>query len=254
MMFAEERLDRILSILQSDGKVKVKDLSNLFNVTEDCIRKDLKLLEKKGLLKRTYGGAVQVRVSPTDFEVMSRRQVNVQGKRIIAQKALNLIKDGETIFLDISTTNIILANMLVENNKRVTVVSNMLEVIKTLACPGNTTLIAAGGMFNNTYDGFVGMSTIEILSNYKFDRSFMGVVGLDVFENCISCYYTNDGYTKSTGLKLSKKSYLLVEERKFHADGNYKFAQIDDLDAIIFDTLPSEEILHALEDYEVELI
>ena len=180
-MFASERLDRILSILNHDGKVKVKELSTLFNVTEDCIRKDLKLLENKDLLKRTYGGAVQVRISTTDFEVMSRRQVNVQGKRIIAQKAIDIIKDGETIFLDISTANITLANLLIENNKRITVVSNMLEVINLLACQGNTTLIAAGGSFNNTYDGFVGVATIDFLSKYKFDRSFIGVVGIDVF-------------------------------------------------------------------------
>lgn len=253
-MFAEERLDRILSILHNDGKVKVKDLSSLFNVTEDCIRKDLKLLEQKELLKRTYGGAVQVRVSPSDFEVMSRKQVNVQGKRIIAQKAFDQIKDGETIFLDISTTNITLANMLVETNKRVTVVSNMLEVIKLLACPGNTTLIAAGGAFNNTYDGFVGVATIDVLSKYIFDRSFIGTVGIDVFDNCISSYYTDDGYTKSQAMKYSKKNYMLAEERKFHADGNYKFAQIDDLDALIYDIEPNSEILQALQGYEIELL
>ena len=64
-MFAEERLDQILNILNSEGKIKVKNLSQHFNVTEDCIRKDLKHLENLGHLKRTYGGAIKVRQSTT---------------------------------------------------------------------------------------------------------------------------------------------------------------------------------------------
>ena len=74
------------------------------------------------------------------------------------------------------------------------------------------------------------------------------------FENSLSSYYTNDGYTKSAAMRQSKKSYLLTEERKFHTDGNYKFAQIDDLDAMIYDVLPNNEIQRALNDYEIELI
>ena len=86
-MFTEERLDRILQILQAEGMVKVKDLSALFQVTEDCIRKDLKSLENAGKLKRTYGGALLSQDYPLKRDVIDRRDTNIEKKMLIAQKA-----------------------------------------------------------------------------------------------------------------------------------------------------------------------
>ena len=254
MLFAQERLERILDTLKKDGKVKVKELSTEFHVTEDCIRKDFTLLEKKNLLKRTYGGAVQIRETPTTFEVMSRKQLNVAGKKIIAQKAFEQIKDGETIFLDISTSNTFLANLLIENSRKVTLVTNMLEVINMLGRSSNISLIAVGGTYNNTYDGFVGVMAIDIITKYKFDRTFVGVVGIDVFSNAITTYNTDDGFAKSVVLAHSKKKYLLCEEKKFLADANFKFAELNDIDVIICDKQPSNEIIHRLEQHGIKLL
>lgn len=118
-MFTEERLSEIEKRLRSRGKVKVKELSEYFQVTEDCIRKDLKILENAGKLKRTYGGAILSQDYPLERDVIDRRNYHLENKKIIARKAFQLIRDGETIFLDISTTNIELARLLAESGKRV---------------------------------------------------------------------------------------------------------------------------------------
>ncbi|MFT4008210.1 MAG: DeoR family transcriptional regulator, partial [Lacrimispora sp.] len=110
-MFTEERLDRILQILQDQGMVKVKDLSALFQVTEDCIRKDLKNLENAGKLKRTYGGALMSQDYPLKRDVIDRRDTNIEKKKLIAQKAFELIGGNETIFLDISATIILVVEI-----------------------------------------------------------------------------------------------------------------------------------------------
>jgi DeoR family transcriptional regulator, glycerol-3-phosphate regulon repressor len=109
-------------------------------------------------------------------------------------------------------------------------------------------------MLNDTYDGFVGIATMEVLSKYKFDHSFISAVGIDVFDDSITSYNTNDGYTKNSALKLSKKKILLIEERKYFADGNYIFAKLDDFDTIICDKKPSNDILQTLEKFHVNLI
>ena len=132
-MFIEERHEAILRTLHEHGKVKVRDLSEKFQVTDDCIRKDLKVLENAGCLKRTYGGAILSQDYPLDRDVVDRRNVNVEKKAAIAEKALGLIRDNETIFLDISTTNIKLAELLVEKHRRVVVVSNMIDILQVLA-------------------------------------------------------------------------------------------------------------------------
>lgn len=105
-MFAEERQNQIVSLLNQNGSVRVKELSEQFQVTEDCIRKDLTLLEKKGLLKKSYGGAVKIRINPHDFNVSQRKEKNIEAKQKIASKAMGLIKNGDMVFLDISTANL----------------------------------------------------------------------------------------------------------------------------------------------------
>ena len=79
-MFIEERHEAILRTLHEHGKVKVRDLSEKFQVTDDCIRKDLKVLENAGCLKRTYGGAILSQDYPLERDVVDRRNVNVEKK------------------------------------------------------------------------------------------------------------------------------------------------------------------------------
>lgn len=136
-MFTEERLSEIEKRLRSRGKVKVKELSEYFQVTEDCIRKDLKILENAGKLKRTYGGAILSQDYPLERDVIDRRNYHLENKKIIARKAFQLIRDGETIFLDISTTNIELARLLAESGKRVEAVSNMIDIVQILGTGRN---------------------------------------------------------------------------------------------------------------------
>lgn len=253
-MFAEERLVAILNILHSEGKLKVKELSTTFNVTEDCIRKDLKSLENQGHLKRTYGGAVQIRESSHNYDIRAREQINVQSKTIIAGKAFDLIKDRETIFLDLSTTNILLAKMLAESTKRVTVVTNTLEILNILSFQNHITVVATGGILNKNLLGFTGAATIEFISKYKFDKSFIGSCGIDVFDRSITTFDIDDGITKRAIIEASKKSYVVMENNKFHFDGNYKFATLDDIDCIVLDQLPTGEMRKILEDLRIELL
>ena len=110
-MFTEERQNAIEKCLREKGKVRVKELSEMFQVTEDCIRKDLKILENVGRLKRTYGGAILSQEYPLERNVVDRRMYNLDKKKVIAAKAFKLIKNNETIFLDVSTTNIELARL-----------------------------------------------------------------------------------------------------------------------------------------------
>ena len=105
-MLARERQNKIVEMVNTEGSVLVKELSELFDVTEDSIRKDLSLLEKKGLLNKTYGGAVKNRVNTHELYVSQRKGKNVEEKKEIARKDFELIEEGDLIFLDISTINI----------------------------------------------------------------------------------------------------------------------------------------------------
>ncbi len=253
-MFLHERQNTIIQLLQESGKVLVKDLSERFGVTEDCIRKDLAALEKQGLLKRAYGGAITERVNVHRENVCQRLDRNPEGKRIIARKMFNLIQDGEMVFLDISTSNIELARMLAESRRDVTVVTNMIEVLNVLVHARKENLIFIGGTFSRIHDGFVGSFANEMIAKLRCDRAFLGTVGVNLHDNSAFSYIIEDCYTKKTVMSISRHSYLLAENEKFTTDGNIKFANIDDFRGIITEENPGEEILKKLDEYQIEVI
>lgn len=252
-MFTEERLDAILQILKQDGKVRVKNLSEQFQVTEDCIRKDLKVLENSGKLKRTYGGAILSQDYPLERDVIDRRTYNEEKKLIIAKKAAELIKDHETIFLDISTTNIKLAEILVENRKQLVVVSNMIDILQTLARSSTITAIGTGGTMYRTVNGFMGAATIEVIKQYSFDRAFIGSCGVDMVDQSITTLGVEDGLTKKAALLSSRHKYVVMERDKFYFNDSYKFAHFDDINGIITDESPDQSTQNVLDSAGITL-
>ena len=215
-MFTEERQSAIEKCLRENGKVKVKELSEMFQVTEDCIRKDLKILENAGKLKRTYGGAILSQDYPLKRDVVDRRQFNLDKKRTIAAKAFKLIKNNETIFLDISTTNIELAKLLATSNMRVVVVSNMIDILQILATNPSITAIGTGGTMYQTVNGFMGAATIEVIKQYSFDRAFIGSCGVDMTDCAITTLGVEDGLTKKAAVHSSRHKYVVMERDKFY--------------------------------------
>lgn len=143
VMFTEERQSAIERCLRENGKVRVKELSEKFQVTEDCIRKDLKILENAGKLKRTYGGAILSQDYPLERDVVDRRNYHLDKKKTIDQSSLTC-QNNETNFPVISTTNIELAKLLAASDMRVVVVSNMIDILQILASSKSITAIGTG--------------------------------------------------------------------------------------------------------------
>ena len=253
-MFLEERQEAILNLLSRDGKVRVKDLSEMFKVTEDCIRKDLGALEKQGKLKRTYGGAVVRRENLHMLEVSKHRNTDVEEQRRIAQAAVKLIHEKDMVFLDISTSNLAIAELLVKTDREMTVVTNMIDILVVLARNPKIRLVFAGGKINKSRDGFWGGMTLDFISRLKPDIAFVGAVGVDVKENSVSTYDIEDGINKAAIVRVSKRAYVVAEARKLSSDGNYNYTSLDTLSGLITDSKPAEDICEAAEDYGVEII
>ncbi|MGM9946766.1 DeoR/GlpR family DNA-binding transcription regulator [Floccifex sp.] len=234
-MLQKERHDHILAKLNLESSVRVRDIASEYNVTEDCIRKDLAILEKEGKLKRIHGGAISIRENPHTFNVSARLDKYVEEKKIIAQKAISLIKPGAMIFLGISTSNIELAKLIYQRNLNITVVTNSVDILLIFCGECDVNLIFIGGELNKPKDGFLGSFTNEIIQNYQFDMSFIGVVGINLKQNQLTTYDINDGMTKKQVLACSKVSYIVVESAKFEQDGNFVFAKLESFDGIITD-------------------
>lgn len=253
-MLQQERHNQIIAKLNLEGQVKVKDLSKDFNVTEDCIRKDLTILEKASKLKRIHGGAIPLRTNLHTINVNDRKDVRVEEKKIIAQKAVELIKPGTTIFLGVSTVTLEIAKLIYQRNLNVTVVTNMIDIMNLFTQDCMTQLFFIGGALNNAKDGFIGSFTIDQIKKFKFDLSFIGVVGIDIHEGKLTTYYVEDGITKNEVINSSKKCYITAESAKFDLDGNYVFADIGDFTGYICERTLNDEERKKLIDKGLEII
>ncbi len=250
----EERQEHIMSLLERDGKVAVRDLSKRYGVTEDCIRKDLGNLEKQGRLKRTYGGAVLPRENLHAMEAEARRNADISGKRKIAKLANQLINDNDMVFLDVSTSNLALAELLVKEERELTVVTNMIDVLVILSRSPKINLIFTGGMINKSRDGFWDVMTMEFISHLKPDIAFIGAVGVDICANSVTTYDIEDGINKAAIVRVSKKSYVVAEAKKLSTAGNYNYVTLDALAGLITDSRPAGNICQAAENYGVKII
>lgn len=240
-MLPSERHRRIVEKVNADGVVTVRQLADEFQVTQDCIRKDLRILSDKQLLTRIHGGASTRRENIHAYTVRERKDMHVEEKERIVKKAVSIIPDQAVVFLDISTISLLLATEIVKADMNVTVVTNMFDILSLCRRAGFKHLIFIGGELNPNKDGFIGSLSIDMISNFKFDLAFLGVVGINIGQNAVTTYDVNDGLTKKAVMAHARKSYMLCEEEKFHQEGHYSYAAIDDFTGVISDHLKSSQ-------------
>ena len=254
-MFTEERHKYILDLLDRNGKIFVKDLSKEFKVSESMIRKDLKVLEKKNLLRRTYGGAINIDNTAINIKSFNNRiSENIDLKNIIVQKAFNDLDDNDTIFLDSSTTSFMIAKLIVENNKQLTIITNMFEIASLITPNIITKFIFIGGDYNSYVGGSIGSHAIEQINNYRCNKAFLGCTGIDLRDGTISTSLSEDAATKKAITNISDKLFLVTLNEKFKKNGSFKFSNLFDFYGIITEQLPDESITLNLKEYYINII
>ena len=254
-MFIEERHEMILKLLKENGKVNVKELSKTFGISESMIRKDLQSLEKDNRLQRTYGGAIQIKRTLIDEEdfIIKRVQINRDAKLEIAHKSLNLIQNGDIIFLDISSTSYLLAKMLLNSDKKITIITNMPLLASMIKSTNEQKFIFIGGDYNTLVGGNIGSNAIEQISKYRCGKCFIGCIGVNLDDGSLTALNSDDSHTKKAIMDISKESYLFAPSVYFHQDGLYNFANLVDFKGIITEN-PTPEISLILKEYGVELL
>lgn len=237
-MLAVERRAEIQKAITENKSILVADLASDYNVTEETIRRDLKILENKGVLVRTYGGAYLKDCSMEDVDVSKRRANNVSGKEKIARISRKLISDGDTIFFDSSTTASYIASAI--ENMHVTVVTNSLSIINGLSGKGNITLVCLGGVYNSTHDSFVGSSAIQNMNKYYFDKAFVSTHSLSIKDGITD---TNEEVAaiRVAVANRCRELYLAVGAEKFGQVSFIKSMSYDSITGVISDSRPNAE-------------
>ena len=175
-MLALERRNLILEKLQNEKRVVVSELSQLYGVSEETIRRDLDKLEKEGLAIKSYGGAVINEDVSIDLPFNVRKNQNVVGKQKMAEIVASLVHDGEHLLLDASTTAVFVAKALKEK-ERLTVITNSMEILLELADVSGWNIISTGGMMKEGYlvDICIIYAMISFLAVIVLTKVYMGV-------------------------------------------------------------------------------
>lgn len=251
-MLAPERQKIILSELHKEGSVTVSKLSQSLGVTEETIRRDLEKLEKQESLRRTHGGAVPIDGTSYELSLEKRKSTNVEAKQKLAYIASNYVYSGDTVFIDASTTTFFMAKFL-KKLKNITVITNSLRVVVELSSCEHIKVITVGGVVSDN-QSFVGSLTEHsIKENYFANKMFFSAKGLTKDIGILESNEQECGIKQSM-LGNCEQKYFLCDSNKFGRVSFSKLASLSDIDYLITDTMPNEELQEALKENNVEII
>ncbi|MBR5186994.1 MAG: DeoR/GlpR transcriptional regulator [Clostridia bacterium] len=251
-MLAIERRNAILAKLATDGKVIVSDLSTEFNVTEETIRRDLEKLDKEGLAKKTYGGAIVLETHGADLPFNVRKRVNANLKENIAQKIAELISDGDSIILDSSTTAISVTKYI-KNRENLTLITNSVEILLELSDKSGWKILSTGGKLKNGSLALVGASAEQMIRDYHVHIAVCSSKGIDMNMG-ISDSNEEDASMKKAIFSSADRKILAIDSTKFNRRSFVKVFSVSDVDTVVTDEKPSDEWIEFFEKNQVELI
>lgn len=248
-MVKEERLQLILDQLGKESKVQLAEMSQLLNVSEDTVRRDIKELNEQGLLRAVRGGAISNSSVPHHYR--DREKYDVGQKKLIAEKAIPFIKNGQTIFMDGGTSVLAVAQML-PKDLNITVVTNSFPVADVLEDHPNADVIFAGGRLYKTAFTTIGHETIQTIRNVRANIYFMGVSSLNTIGVTGKSY--EDVQVKKTMAEMSAQVIALSTLAKINTAQAFYICPTTDIDVIITEADPNSEELSAYKKLDIAII
>ena len=250
-LFVEERKMKILEFIEEHRKATVVELCGQFKVSSATIRNDLRDLETAGLLIRTHGGAMVKTKTGLEPDMNVRKVQHLEEKRRIAEAALRLVEDGDTIILDTGTTTYELARLLGQK-RDLTVVTNDLPIAMLLEDFDSVRVVLIGGMIRRKFHCTVAshFSGMNALSDLTVDKAFMAANGFSL-EKGASTPDMAHSETKRLMISIAARVVLLFDSSKMGHNSFAIFAPLDKIDAIVTDSLREEE-RRFLEDNGIE--
>ncbi|HVC91542.1 MAG TPA: DeoR/GlpR family DNA-binding transcription regulator [Acidobacteriaceae bacterium] len=252
-MLAEERRFRICEVLARQRTVSATELKTTLGVTAATIRRDLAALEEEGLLVRSHGGAVSKTTSTNfqpSYEALGR--TNLEQKQWIAEAAAKLILDGDTVFLEGSTTVYELAAHLLQRN-RLTVVTNSPLIVCQLQRAAHINVMCTGGDLQRDIFYLSGLWAQRSLTEIRVDKAVLGISAIDP-DYGISTASQGEASIKKQITKIAKERIGLADHSKF---GNQGFAYVGpstDIHTLVTDSGTDQTYINVLRESGVQVI
>lgn len=243
-----ERQTQILDILGAKKRITVTELSELLKVSDVTIRKDLSILEEKGLLKREHGFAAM----PESDDISTRLLFDYETKRLIARKALESIHDGETIMIESGSCCALLAEEIVLNRRGVTLITNSVFIATFLRDKIGSRIILLGGEFQQQSQVMVGPLIKSCAENFHVEKFFLGTDGFN------STGAMSNDLMRAEAVRnmadSAQQAIILTESKKFSRTAVVPLLPYKKISTIYTDEKNSLESKTLLQNYNVQVI
>ena len=239
--FADERRSAIMEMLEHNASVQVADIAQTFGVSSVTARADLDALAEAGKLRRTHGGAVSLHKRLTVSTQDRRINVNVAAKQAIAQSAIELVSDGDTLLVDSGTTALEFVRLL-DQRDGITVITADITIADYIdeSMP-SVDVVMLGGALRKGHRYLYGPLTMQALQMVHADLAIM-CPGAFV----PGCGFTTDfpqmAETKTAMIAAARRSVALMDASKVNGRGMYRFAELTDVDNIVMDRDPNGSV------------
>ena len=245
-MLAEQRYQKIISLMQTDGSVKVADLKKKMGVSPETVRRDLENMESQGLIRRTRGGAFLADKEDLSGERTIQYQNFSAREREIAEFAVRFIKEGQSIALDSGTTAYELARVIKRTFHSLTVVTNSIAILNELADAKGITLIATGGVYRPEEMAFVSDIAGMIFSKLSINTFFLTTCGISV-DRGITYQRMDEIIVQEKMMEASDQTIVIADSTKLGVNSLVKMCDINRVGMIITDSDATKEQIRPFE-------
>jgi DeoR/GlpR family transcriptional regulator of sugar metabolism len=230
----ERRQQRIAMLVRETGGVTIAGLEKELGISAATARRDLAMLERRGKVKRTHGGAVPPGLTQHEDSFQQRLGEAVDQKKRLARVAATLLEDGETVFIDSSTTAYYAARRILAGTPGVTFLTNLVPVMDlfSTADPSGASMVGLGGDFRALTLSFVGPCTMHAIESYMSDRAFISVKGITP-DGQLTDINPLEAEVKRAMIRQSKRPVLLADGRKFEQRGFSVISHVSEVSLVL---------------------
>ncbi len=249
-MLKEERQNIILEEIKTHNKVHSSKLSQLLNVSEDTIRRDLRELAGNGRIKKVHGGAM---ATPNSPEIFGQQKISKQAEReIIAEKAASLLRDGQVILMEGESTNLLLADHIPQE-MTLTIFTNSLQLAYKLFNHQNIETIFLGGKLSHKYPMTLGMDVINALNEIHADLFFAEVDSIHE-DIGITDGDRESAYTKKAMFKSASQVVVMCLSNDIGTIQPFKVESVDMINILITEAGPEHHQLNRFSNKGVQIL
>lgn len=242
------RQQEIIRRLTAGQTLSVLELAHDLNVSDETIRRELRVLEEKGAIVREHGGA---RLAPPVFEgpLTKRMQEHADAKRRIARAALDFVPDGAIVFIDSGTTSCFIAEQLTER-RSLTVITNSVRVASDLGGINNNRLFLAAGQMDYDYQSFYDHHAQEYVSGFSPHLAILSVGAINL-DHGLMDFHPGEAAMSRIAYATSQRVLLGADSSKFGRMGLMRTAALGDVDVLVTEKPLDEDYARAFAHAEV---